>query len=172
MPRGGAVNDDALGCTAQAAWVIDGATSIGRSVLGVESDARWLAQAVDRHLRLLLEVEPEQSSETLLRRLLNDIQGDFRAQSGRDWHDLEDMPAACLSLLRIRGGEIELLNIGDSRILVEAPTARYAASAIRPYTNWIGNPWRISAGCARNIRSGITPNCSRPAARACGRTAC
>ncbi|WP_121305502.1 protein phosphatase 2C domain-containing protein, partial [Pseudomonas aeruginosa] len=33
--------------------------------------------------------------------------------------DLEDMPAACLSLLRIRGGEIELLNIGDSRILVE-----------------------------------------------------
>ncbi|MBN0328929.1 protein phosphatase 2C domain-containing protein, partial [Pseudomonas aeruginosa] len=72
---GGAVNDDALGCTAQAAWVIDGATSIGRSVLGVESDARWLAQAVDRHLRLLLEVEPEQSSETLLRRLLNDIQG-------------------------------------------------------------------------------------------------
>ncbi len=116
---GGAVNDDALGCTAQAAWVIDGATSIGRSVLGVESDARWLAQAVDRHLRLLLEVEPEQSSETLLRRLLNDIQGDFRAQSGRDWHDLEDMPAACLSLLRIRGGEIELLNIGDSRILVE-----------------------------------------------------
>lgn len=73
MPRGGAVNDDALGCTAQAAWVIDGATSIGRSVLGVESDARWLAQAVDRHLRLLLEVEPEQSSETLLRRLLNDI---------------------------------------------------------------------------------------------------
>ena len=118
MPRGGAVNDDALGCTAQA-WVIDGATSIGRSVLGVESDARWLAQAVDRHLRLLLEVEPEQSSETLLRRLLNDIQGDFRAQSGRDWHDLEDMPAACLSLLRIRGGEIELLNIGDSRILVE-----------------------------------------------------
>ncbi|HBO4249603.1 TPA: protein phosphatase 2C domain-containing protein [Pseudomonas aeruginosa] len=116
---GGAVNDDALGCTAQAAWVIDGATSIGRSVLGVESDARWLAQAVDRHLRLLLEVEPEQSGETLLRRLLNDIQGDFRAQSGRDWHDLEDMPAACLSLLRIRGGEIELLNIGDSRILVE-----------------------------------------------------
>ncbi|HCK5044386.1 protein phosphatase 2C domain-containing protein [Pseudomonas aeruginosa] len=113
------MNDDALGCTAQAAWVIDGATSIGRSVLGVESDARWLAQAVDRHLRLLLEVEPEQSSETLLRRLLNDIQGDFRAQSGRDWHDLEDMPAACLSLLRIRGGEIELLNIGDSRILVE-----------------------------------------------------
>ncbi|MDF5908721.1 protein phosphatase 2C domain-containing protein [Pseudomonas aeruginosa] len=81
--------------------MIDGATSIGRSVLGVESDARWLAQAVDRHLRLLLEVEPEQSSETLLRRLLNDIQGDFRAQSGRDWHDLEDMPAACSSLLRI-----------------------------------------------------------------------
>lgn len=172
MPRGGAVNDDALGCTAQAAWVIDGATSIGRSVLGVESDARWLAQAVDRHLRLLLEVEPEQSSETLLRRLLNDIQGDFRAQSGRDWHDLEDMPAACLSLLRIRGGEIELLNIGDSRILVEGADGQVRSFGDSALHELDRQSWRISAGCARNIRSGITPNCSRPAARACGRTAC
>ena len=154
-------------------WVIDGCHQHRSQRAGRGSDARWLAQAVDRHLRLLLEVEPEQSSETLLRRLLNDIQGDFRAQSGRDWHDLEDMPAACLSLLRIRGGEIELLNIGDSRILVEG--ADVPGTQLRrfgPTRTGSAIPGAFLPDARGTSRSGITPNCSRPAARACGRTAC
>ncbi|MGA4817386.1 protein phosphatase 2C domain-containing protein [Pseudomonas aeruginosa] len=99
--------------------MIDGATSIGRSVLGVESDARWLAQAVDRHLRLLLEVEPEQSSETLLRRLLNDIRATSApraAATGTPRRHAGGLPEPAADSRRRNRN---FINIGDSRILVE-----------------------------------------------------
>ncbi|MGR7024453.1 protein phosphatase 2C domain-containing protein [Geodermatophilus sp. URMC 62] len=45
------VNEDAWGATDNAAWVIDGATSLSTARSDLESDARWHAQTLSRELK-------------------------------------------------------------------------------------------------------------------------
>ena len=52
----GPVNEDAIGHHGNAAWVIDGATGIGPSILDAPSDAAWLAQTANRLLAEALAV--------------------------------------------------------------------------------------------------------------------
>ena len=46
-PGDGPCNEDRAGATARAAWVIDGATGLGESLLPHASDAGWFAEALD-----------------------------------------------------------------------------------------------------------------------------
>src|SRR3546814_14705759 len=48
---GAAANEDVVGYTDFAAWVIDGASGIGENLVSGVSDAQWFAQRVDRELR-------------------------------------------------------------------------------------------------------------------------
>lgn len=115
--QGSPVNDDAIGYTARAAWVLDGATSLGPGLVDAQSDARWLAQTANRHLQRLLEEQPELPTDALLRSLQHGIAEDFRREAGIAATPELDLPSACLSLLRLLpDGSLELLNLCDSRI--------------------------------------------------------
>lgn len=115
--QGSPVNDDAIGYTERAAWVLDGATSLGPGLVDAQSDARWLAQCANGHLQRLLEAQPGLPTEDLLRALQQGIAADFRRDAGVAATPELDLPTACLSLLRVLDdGALELLNLCDSRI--------------------------------------------------------
>lgn len=115
--QGSPVNDDAIGYTAQAAWVLDGATSLGRGLVGGDSDARWLAQSANAHLQRLLEEQPHRPTDDLLAQLQAGIAADFQRDSGVAVSMDLNLPTACLSLLRVLGdGSLELLNLCDTSI--------------------------------------------------------
>ncbi|MFR0689460.1 protein phosphatase 2C domain-containing protein [Enterobacterales bacterium AE_CKDN230030158-1A_HGKHYDSX7] len=115
--QGSPVNDDAIGHTATAAWVLDGATSLGRGLVGGDSDARWLAQSANGHLQRLLEEQPYRPAEDLLALLQAGIAEDFQSDSGVAVSLELNLPTACLSLLRLLGdGSLELLNLCDTCI--------------------------------------------------------
>ncbi|MCJ1886778.1 protein phosphatase 2C domain-containing protein [Pseudomonas sp. LA21] len=115
--QGSPVNDDAIGYTERAAWVLDGATSLGPGLVDAQSDARWLAQCANGHLQRLLEDQPGLPTEALLRALQQGIAADFRRDAGVAATPELDLPTACLSLLRVLDdGALELLNLCDSRI--------------------------------------------------------
>lgn len=115
--QGSPVNDDAIGHTASAAWVLDGATSLGPGLLDAQSDARWLAQSANNHLQRLLEAQPGMPTDALLRALQQGIGEDFLRDAGIAATSELDLPSACLSLLRLLpDGSLELLNLCDSRI--------------------------------------------------------
>ncbi|MFV3304733.1 protein phosphatase 2C domain-containing protein [Pseudomonas sp. NY15181] len=115
--QGSPVNDDAIGYTANAAWVLDGATSLGPGLVDAQSDARWLAQCANGHLQRLLEDQPGLPTEALLRALQQGIAEDFQRGAGVAATPDLDLPTACLSLLRVLDdGALELLNLCDSRI--------------------------------------------------------
>ncbi|MFV3366653.1 protein phosphatase 2C domain-containing protein [Pseudomonas sp. NY15435] len=115
--QGSPVNDDAIGYTATAAWVLDGATSLGRGLVGGESDARWLAQSANAHLQRLLEEQPYRPTQDLLVQLQAGIAADFQRDSGVAVSLELNLPTACLSLLRLLGdGSLELLNLCDTCI--------------------------------------------------------
>nr|WP_236201324.1 protein phosphatase 2C domain-containing protein [Pseudomonas pseudonitroreducens] len=115
--QGSPVNDDAIGHTATAAWVLDGATSLGRRLVGGESDARWLAQSANGHLQRLLEEQPYRPTGDLLAQLQAGIAADFQRDSGVAVSLDLNLPTACLSLLRVLGdGSLELLNLCDTCI--------------------------------------------------------
>ncbi|MFV3413317.1 protein phosphatase 2C domain-containing protein [Pseudomonas nitroreducens] len=115
--QGSPVNDDAIGYTATAAWVLDGATSLGRGLVGGESDARWLAQSANAHLQRLLEEQPYRPTQDLLVQLQAGVAADFQRDSGVAVSLELNLPTACLSLLRVLGdGSLELLNLCDTCI--------------------------------------------------------
>lgn len=115
--QGSPVNDDAIGYTAQAAWVLDGATSLGQGLVGGESDARWLAQCANGHLQRLLEEQPYRPTDDLLAQLQAGIAADFQRDAGVAVSQDLNLPTACLSLLRVLDdGSLELLNLCDTSI--------------------------------------------------------
>ena len=115
--QGSPVNDDAIGYTAQAAWVLDGATSLGQGLVGGESDARWLAQCANGYLQRLLEEQPYRPTEDLLAQLQAGIAADFQRDAGVAVSQDLNLPTACLSLLRVLDdGSLELLNLCDTSI--------------------------------------------------------
>jgi len=115
--QGSPVNDDAIGYTTTAAWVLDGATSLGGGLVGGDSDARWLAQSANAHLQRLLEEQPFRSTEDLLAQLQLGIADDFQRDAGVAVSLELNLPTACLSLLRLLGdGSLELLNLCDTCI--------------------------------------------------------
>jgi len=115
--QGSPVNDDAIGHTATAAWVLDGATSLGGGLVGGDSDARWLAQSANGHLQRLLEEQPYRATEDLLAQLQQGIAEDFRRDAGVPVSLELNLPTACLSLLRLLDdGSLELFNLCDTCI--------------------------------------------------------
>lgn len=115
--HGGGANDDRWGCTEQAAWVIDGATSLQDTPgLAGPSPAAWFAEAVQRHVFQLVAAQAR--LETLLPAVGARVRADFRRDAGRDLAADEEPPAASITLLRqTAAGAIDALNLGDCVLL-------------------------------------------------------
>jgi len=121
----GAVNEDRWGACDGAVWLLDGATGLAaQRVLPGPSDALWLIDEVDVGLR-----ERATRNETpaeLLRPIVRKAQQEFARTALRPDAPLVDRPCACLALLRLRDGVVELASLGDCRIVY-----RDAAGATR-----------------------------------------
>lgn len=119
-PRLGRVNEDLWGATESAAWILDGATGIAEErVLPGPSDARWLVDRVDAALRQA--AGPAAALSEVLREVARQAMAAFSAAALRRHAPAMDMPCACLALVRLTAGGLELANIGDCRILHPRP---------------------------------------------------
>lgn len=118
----GAHNEDAAGVIERdgeviAAWVFDGVTGInGVNYLDAPSDAAWLVQRAEVHLRQLAARDvglPE-----LLSRLVEALIADWqRATHNHVFPDGYDTPAACLLLAKRYADGWKSLRLGDSFLL-------------------------------------------------------
>jgi hypothetical protein len=123
---GGTVNEDGYGLwpidAPRAAWVLDGVTGINdRALLPGPSDAAWFVAAVQEVLPAVLADAPEVPAADLIAALVRALE---RRQSA-SWLDPRgangrETPAASFALVRLMGGDIEILRLGDCLVLLEA----------------------------------------------------
>ncbi len=141
----GAINEDGFGFIGTpddvcAAWVFDGVTGInGRNYLPGGSDARWLVERADGHLRRLAAGRAPLAD--VLAALVAALIADWRTISaGLDLPQDYDPPAACLVLVKRYGDAWQGLRLGDSCLL-----ARYgngdphvvSASPNNAFDHWL-----------------------------------
>lgn len=151
--HGGGANDDRWGCTAHAAWVIDGATSLaGAKALPGPSEAAWFAEAVNRHVLQLVATHEELA--TLLPAVASRVRADFRRDAGRDLAVGEEPPAASIALLRHTAAGLEALNLGDCVLLYrhrDGDLRRFGSCAVGPFEDkWLAIMKRMRAEGADN----------------------
>ena len=141
----GAINEDGFGCIGtqadiSAAWVFDGVTGInGRNYLPGGSDARWLVQKADAHLKHLAAGRASLSG--ILAELVEALIGDWRkVSSGLDLPQDYDPPAACLILVKRYGATWQGLRLGDSCLLARQQNGGkqiLAASPNNAFDHWL-----------------------------------
>jgi hypothetical protein len=120
QPAGGDINEDAVGWSDRAAWVIDGATGLGfASLSDDESDARWLArrlsQSFARHADDLACPLVE-----VLRHAVAEARAELLARCAT-LPEPYLAPSACAAIARLAGDRLEYAVLGDCTLLV--PTA-------------------------------------------------
>lgn len=124
---GSTTNEDTYGLwptndAPRAAWVLDGVTGINdRALLPGPSDAAWFVAQVQDVLPALLSRSLDMPVADLVGTLVRELD---RRQSA-SWLDPRgadgrETPAASFAFVRLLGGEIEILRLGDCLILLEA----------------------------------------------------
>ncbi|PTQ08224.1 hypothetical protein CLG96_16130 [Sphingomonas oleivorans] len=123
---GDRINEDVVGYCDEAAWVIDGATGLGPSLLGVESDAAWLAGLIDRSLRAAFARDPEQPTRAILRSVIETCRDAVEHHKMRPGEDACELPSAAFAMVRATPDGAEISTLGDCRVAYQAPdgTAR------------------------------------------------
>jgi len=118
---GSAINEDLIGRTQAAAWVIDGVSGADDcGIVGEASDAVWLAKTLDAVLRQ--EFASSQQDVGALERVSSRISVAFSGIGAkRCGDDCVACPSACLALLSIVDRQIEISYIGDCRVIAELP---------------------------------------------------
>lgn len=112
----GEVNEDRVGHQGDAAWVIDGATGIGPSLLGAPSDASWLACKAGDLLADTLAQAPEIPTVELLRQVMAGCAEALAREQIRPADGPHEHPSAAFAMVRIIGGEAEFTTLADCRI--------------------------------------------------------
>lgn len=111
-----AVNEDVVGYCGTAAWVIDGATGIGETLLDGASDAAWLARTADQALRESLDADPGQPTVDLMRGVMATCRDRLERAAIRDADGDHEHPSAAFAMVRVIDGTIEFATLGDCRI--------------------------------------------------------
>ena len=115
-----AINEDAVGATNNAAWVIDGATGVSDlpPLLPDLTDAAWLTMQLNEGLHAAFD-----RGAVDLPAALAKIDTDLRAQFGRINQLQErspiEQPTAAFALSVLAGDAVHLIGLGDCRVVVE-----------------------------------------------------
>ena len=110
------VNEDVVGYQGDAAWVIDGATGVGASLLDAPSDAAWFAQTASRTLADVLRESPALPTIEVLREVMARCGRALAQQQVREADGAHELPSAAFAMVRIIDGEAELTTLADCRI--------------------------------------------------------
>lgn len=127
----GKVNDDVVGHQGNAAWVIDGATGIGPSLLDEPSDAAWLARTASTLLAQALAAEPERPSADILRRVMAGCAEALAREQVNPAAGPHELPSAAFAMIRVIDGVAEITTLADCRVaaLDENGTAQLFGSS-------------------------------------------
>lgn len=146
----GAINEDGFGSIGaaediSAAWVFDGVTGInGRNYLPGGSDAQWLVERADGHLKDFA-AGPDSLGD-ILARLVGALIADWREVSPQlDLPPDYDPPAACLILVKRYGDQWQGLRLGDSCLLSRHGNGSrqiLAASPNNAFDHWLSSEAR------------------------------
>ncbi|MFT3996764.1 MAG: protein phosphatase 2C domain-containing protein [Asticcacaulis sp.] len=112
--RGGVFNEDAIGASANAVWVVDGATSLGPSRMAGTSDAAWFAHQVSRSLSHATGDAQARLSAAITE--ARDIYAALGPLPAEPWA----MPSAGVAIVREDGDHLEIASLGDVRVWVVA----------------------------------------------------
>ncbi len=115
------VNDDAYGAIGDFAWVLDGATGLGRNLVSPRSDAAWLAQAINEELARACSAHPDRATQEILRLALGCVAVRYHAALAGQTAELFERPTAAGMLLRVFPDQLELTSYGDCRAIFHGP---------------------------------------------------
>jgi hypothetical protein len=135
---GAAANEDVVGYTDLAAWVIDGASGVGENLVSAVSDAQWFAQRVDTELRDLLASEPTMPFEDLFAAVVDRCRSSYSTLVRRPPAGRHELPSAAIAFIRALPDKVELATLGDCRIAYRSPDGEVFAEHgnggnIRPF---------------------------------------
>jgi hypothetical protein len=120
-------NDDCWGAVPTAVWILDGATGLSKERLfpAAPSDAQWFVSAVDSELR---HSDWSQATVPLLQSVMQHVRRRFHCEAVGRIEDGSLWPFASFALIRVCGGRVEFVNLGDCRILWRSPDGRAVKS--------------------------------------------
>lgn len=111
------INDDAYGAVGDFAWVLDGATGLGRNLVSTSSDAAWLAQAINEELAQACATISDRPTPEILRVALGRVAARYQAALAGQSAELFERPTAAGILLRVFPERAELTGFGDCRAI-------------------------------------------------------
>ena len=112
----GRVNEDVVGHYGNAAWVIDGATGIGGTLLDAPSDAAWLAHTASRLLAEVLAENPVVPTVELLRTVILRCADALAREQVRAAELPHELPSAAFAMVRVIGDRVEFTTLADCRV--------------------------------------------------------
>ena len=157
---GKSINEDQATATARAAWVLDGATGLSpQRLFPGPSDPAWFAATADALLARLTRGSDD--STTLLRRLVAELRDACAAAALVPLADTEiELPSASLAVAQLAGGEIDLLMLGDCKLLLRQKDGRVEAfdqSSVAPFDAKVVEALRAIQAGGETTLSEIAP---------------
>lgn len=114
------VNEDVATVVDGAAWVIDGATSLGdRTVTGRTTDGEWLSDRFDSLLRE--RVHDDATLTDIVRRCTEAVREEFAGHVGGGEIPEESKPSGAIALARWDGETVSYLVLGDCSVVLAGP---------------------------------------------------
>jgi protein phosphatase 2C-like protein len=157
---GKSINEDRATASTGAAWILDGATGLSpQRLFPGPSDPAWFAATADALLARLTRESAD--SATLLRRLVAELQDACAAAALVPLADTEiELPSASLAAAQIMGGQIDLLMLGDCKLLLRQSDGRVEAfdqSSVAPFDAKVVEALRAIRAGGETALSEITP---------------
>lgn len=108
------VNEDRVGFTDRAAWVIDGATGFGKNYIDKTSDAVWYVSWWHKFLEK--ETSSNLNTIELMKKGIKMVREEYLRKSGLDKIDVLSAPSASIAIVRLRDTDLEFFILGDCNI--------------------------------------------------------
>ncbi len=116
------VNEDCVGATDSAAWVLDGATGLGQSYLPGNSDAVWFVTSLDEAFRKEFTSSAKSPTGQALKLALQRITEAFKKSSNGEPIVPYEAPSASFAMVRLVEKNLELHTLGDCKIIYQIDT--------------------------------------------------
>jgi hypothetical protein len=157
---GKSINEDRATAATGAAWILDGATGLSpQRLFPGPSDPAWFAATADALLARLTRESDD--STTLLRRLVAELHDACAAAALVLLADTDiELPSASLAVAQLVGGDIELLMLGDCKLLLRQNDGRVEAfdqSSVTPFDAKVVAALRAVQAGGETELSRITP---------------
>jgi|AntRauTorcE11897_2_1112592.scaffolds.fasta_scaffold00095_16 hypothetical protein len=111
-------NEDAATFNNKSAWVLDGATGLGKNIISKTSDASWYSQQWDRYLKNNIN-DTSKTLNEIFKTGMTQIKKEYDKLSSNQKVDNIDMPSAGIALIRQNNKRIEYFLLGDCMLSIK-----------------------------------------------------